>query len=487
MKISRSKKKKNESISFQSNENENNNINNDINKITNNNLNLSEFNKNHEDNEIIKKMKSFTEDKIKQFYIQYKKDFVENFEYEKDFNDVSLPILFNTLFNPNINLNILDGKNFMITYAEKKSDYNLQIIQLDNFNKIDNFYKTNEEEDFNKFNLENNSTFNEINNSTETNQKNFPFDSITYTTKYTHPLQKKIILGPSKLEVEKTYNIYIISPLCFIVEITSKFFENMLINNLENTIRYKFTSIPFYDSLNNLHFNSKLNITLSITFEKNWFKLKFHNEIIEECNEITKNILLPLMKETIEKVLECKNEIFKSNNFIKRKSSIKLKSKNKTGFNDVNKIKIPNFLNNINFKLLINKINEIVKNLDKKQIIIISSIIYVILITQLCKIDTIFIIFLLSGGFALIFKKQIDIENKIDNFIKNNKIENNNNYNKINNNNYYNENKEKEIINLDNNNNNNIINNSVENISINKSMSKSSSIENLSSINEKKS
>ena len=481
--------KKNESNSFQSNENENNN--NENNKIFSNNLNLNEFNKKIEDNEIIKKMKSFTEDKIKLFYSQNKKDFVENFEYEKDFNDVSLPILFNTLFNPNINLNILDGKNFMITYAEKNSDYNLQIIQLDNFNKIDDFYKTNNEEDFNKFNMENNNLTNENNNNNSTQnsdqKNNYIFDSITYTTKFTHPLQKKIILGPSKLEVEKTYNIYIISPLCFIVEITSKYFENMLINNLENTIRYKFTSIPFYDSLNNLHFNSKLNINLSITFEKNWFKLKFHNEIIEECNEITKNILLPLIQETIEKVLESKNEIFKSSNFIKRKKSIKLKNKNKSGFNDLKKIKIPNFLSNINFKLLINKINEKTKNLEKKQIFTILSIIYVILITQICKIDTTFIILLLSIGFALIFKKQIEIENKIDNFIKkyNNNI-NNNNYNNINNNNYnnnnnnyyYNENKEKEIINLENNN---------ENININKSMSKSSSIENLSSINEKKS
>ena len=469
--------------SFQSNENDNNNnINNNNNNneiFANNNLNLNEFNKNFEDNEIIKKMKSFTEDKIKLFYSQNKKDFVENFEYEKDFNDVSLPILFNTLFNPNINLNILDGKNFMITYAEKNSDYNLQIIQLDNFNKIDDFYKTNSEEDFNKFNMENNNLINENNNSTQnSDQKNYTFDSITYTTKFTHPLQKKIILGPSKLEVEKTYNIYIISPLCFIVEITSKYFENMLINNLENTIRYKFTSIPFYDSLNNLHFNSKLHITLSITFEKNWFKLKFHNEIIEESNEITKNILLPLIQETIEKVLKSKKEIFKSSNFIKRKSSIKLKSKNKTGFNDLNKIKIPNFLSNINFKHFLNKINENTKNLEKKQIFIILSIIYLILITQICKIDTTFIILLLSAGFALIFKKQIEIENKIDNFIKNNN--NNNNFNNNNNNYYYNENKEKEIINLENN--NNIINEK-----INKSMSKSSSIENLSSINEKKS
>ena len=134
---------------------------------------------------------------------------------------------------------------------------------------------------------------------------------ITYKIKYIHPILKKRFGGPSKLEVEDEINIFIISPFCFIVEISSYLSGFMLIDTYVSTLRFIYTS-KINENNNHYMFHTKLKIHLNIKFIKDtWFKTKIKSDGISGNNEFIKDIFLPLVKDILEKVNKNKKDICK--------------------------------------------------------------------------------------------------------------------------------------------------------------------------------
>ena len=258
---------------------------------------LLEDDSNKELPNFIKEIKQINKNNLNEFFKNNQKENIEDFEYNLDCGDISLPIIFNLIYNHNINIPFFENKTYLVKLAEIKQDYYLELIQRGNYENIPKYYLTNSMEDLNYFLNENKSE--------NVNKK------ITYKIKYIHPILKKRFGGPSKLEVEDEINIFIISPFCFIVEISSYLSGFMLIDTYVSTLRFIYTS-KINENNNHYMFHTKLKIHLNIKFIKDtWFKTKIKSDGISGNNEFIKDIFLPLVKDILEKVNKNKKDICK--------------------------------------------------------------------------------------------------------------------------------------------------------------------------------
>ena len=357
----------------------------------------------------IDELKQLNKNNLNEFFKNNKREIIEDFKYTLDIGNISLPIIFNLIYNHNINLPFFENKSYLVKLAEQRQDYYLDLIQRGNYEKIPKYYITNSIEDL----------------------KNFPNEGInvnlnkkiTYKTKYIHPIIKKRFGGPSKLDVEDETNIYIISPFCFIVEISSYLSGFMLIDTYVSTLRYIYTTKLSVKN-NNFNFKTKLKINLSIEFIKDtWFKSKIKSDGISDNNELIKDVFLPLVKIIFENTINNKEEIcsflfnqeqyfkFKKINSLKRKKSIP-KNENDNNKNQINEIQ-ENKNEIINVEEYIKKFSEYLNNIDFETLLIISICFFVLILFLIFKYDIAIIIIILFIGFSLLFYKILEIDNDI--------------------------------------------------------------------------
>ena len=367
---------------------------------------LLEDDSNKELPNFIKEIKQINKNNLNEFFKNNQKENIEDFEYNLDCGDISLPIIFNLIYNHNINIPFFENKTYLVKLAEIKQDYYLELIQRGNYENIPKYYLTNSMEDLNYFLNENKSE--------NVNKK------ITYKIKYIHPILKKRFGGPSKLEVEDEINIFIISPFCFIVEISSYLSGFMLIDTYVSTLRFIYTS-KINENNNHYMFHTKLKIHLNIKFIKDtWFKTKIKSDGISGNNEFIKDIFLPLVKDILEKVNKNKKDICKYLfnpdkpliiRIINRRKSI---SKENNIIQNINNNKI-NKNDIINVDEYINKLKAYINTFDFDTILIVGSFIIVSFLFLIFKYDIAIIIILLIIGFSLLFYKVIDINKEVKN------------------------------------------------------------------------
>ena len=367
---------------------------------------LLEDDSNKELPNFIKEIKQINKNNLNEFFKNNQKENIEDFEYNLDCGDISLPIIFNLIYNHNINIPFFENKTYLVKLAEIKQDYYLELIQRGNYENIPKYYLTNSMEDLNYFLNENKSE--------NVNKK------ITYRIKYIHPILKKRFGGPSKLEVEDEINIFIISPFCFIVEISSYLSGFMLIDTYVSTLRFIYTS-KINENNNHYMFHTKLKIHLNIKFIKDtWFKTKIKSDGISDNNEFIKDIFLPLVKDILEKVNKNKKDICKYLfnpdkpliiRIINRRKSI---SKENNIIQNINNNKI-NKNDIINVDEYINKLKAYINTFDFDTILIVGSFIIVSFLFLIFKYDIAIIIILLIIGFSLLFYKVIDINKEVKN------------------------------------------------------------------------
>ena len=367
---------------------------------------LLEDDSNKELPNFIKEIKQINKNNLNEFFKNNQKENIEDFEYNLDCGDISLPIIFNLIYNHNINIPFFENKTYLVKLAEIKQDYYLELIQRGNYENIPKYYLTNSMEDLNYFLNENKSE--------NVNKK------ITYRIKYIHPILKKRFGGPSKLEVEDEINIFIISPFCFIVEISSYLSGFMLIDTYVSTLRFIYTS-KINENNNHYMFHTKLKIHLNIKFIKDtWFKTKIKSDGISDNNEFIKDIFLPLVKDILEKVNKNKKDICKYLfnpdkpliiRIINRRKSI---SKENNIIKNINNNKI-NKNDIINVDEYINKLKAYINTFDFDTILIVGSFIIVSFLFLIFKYDIAIIIILLIIGFSLLFYKVIDINKEVKN------------------------------------------------------------------------
>ena len=367
---------------------------------------LLEDDSNKELPNFIKEIKQINKNNLNEFFKNNQKENIEDFEYNLDCGDISLPIIFNLIYNHNINIPFFENKTYLVKLAEIKQDYYLELIQRGNYENIPKYYLTNSMEDLNYFLNENKSE--------NVNKK------ITYKIKYIHPILKKRFGGPSKLEVEDEINIFIISPFCFIVEISSYLSGFMLIDTYVSTLRFIYTS-KINENNNHYMFHTKLKIHLNIKFIKDtWFKTKIKSDGISGNNEFIKDIFLPLVKDILEKVNKNKKDICKYLfnpdkpliiRIINRRKSI---SKENNIIKNINNNKI-NKNDIINVDEYINKLKAYINTFDFDTILIVGSFIIVSFLFLIFKYDIAIIIILLIIGFSLLFYKVIDINKEVKN------------------------------------------------------------------------
>ena len=367
---------------------------------------LLEDDSNKELPNFIKEIKQINKNNLNEFFKNNQKENIEDFEYNLDCGDISLPIIFNLIYNHNINIPFFENKTYLVKLAEIKQDYYLELIQRGNYENIPKYYLTNSMEDLNYFLNENKSE--------NVNKK------ITYKIKYIHPILKKRFGGPSKLEVEDEINIFIISPFCFIVEISSYLSGFMLIDTYVSTLRFIYTS-KINENNNHYMFHTKLKIHLNIKFIKDtWFKTKIKSDGISDNNEFIKDIFLPLVKDILEKVNKNKKDICKYLfnpdkpliiRIINRRKSI---SKENNIIQNINNNKI-NKNDIINVDEYINKLKAYINTFDFDTLLIVGSFIIVSFLFLIFKYDIAIIIILLIIGFSLLFYKVIDINKEVKN------------------------------------------------------------------------
>ena len=367
---------------------------------------LLEDDSNKELPNFIKEIKQINKNNLNEFFKNNQKENIEDFEYNLDCGDISLPIIFNLIYNHNINIPFFENKTYLVKLAEIKQDYYLELIQRGNYENIPKYYLTNSMEDLNYFLNENKSE--------NVNKK------ITYRIKYIHPILKKRFGGPSKLEVEDEINIFIISPFCFIVEISSYLSGFMLIDTYVSTLRFIYTS-KINENNNHYMFHTKLKIHLNIKFIKDtWFKTKIKSDGISDNNEFIKDIFLPLVKDILEKVNKNKKDICKYLfnpdkpliiRIINRRKSI---SKENNIIQNINNNKI-NKNDIINVDEYINKLKAYINTFDFDTLLIVGSFIIVSFLFLIFKYDIAIIIILLIIGFSLLFYKVIDINKEVKN------------------------------------------------------------------------
>ncbi len=310
------------------------------------------------------------------------------------------------MYNHNINIPFFENKTYLVKLAEIKQDYYLELIQRGNYENIPKYYLTNSMEDLKYFLNENKSE--------NVNKK------ITYKIKYIHPILKKRFGGPSKLEVEDEINIFIISPFCFIVEISSYLSGFMLIDTYVSTLRFIYTS-KINENNNRYLFHTKLKIHLNIKFIKDtWFKTKIKSDGISDNNEFIKDIFLPFIKDILEKVNKNKKDICKylfnpdkplTIHIINRRKSI---SKENNIIQNINNNKI-NKNDIINVDEYINKLKAYINTFDFETKLIVGSLIIISFLFFIFKYDIAIIIILLIIGFSLLFYKIIDINKEVKN------------------------------------------------------------------------
>ncbi len=377
----------------------------------------------------IEEIKNINKINLNNFLKNNKRDLIEDFEYNLDCGNLSLPIIFNLLYNHNINLPFFENKSYLVKLAEQRQDYYLDLIHRGNYENIPKYYKTNSIEDLKNYKMENLKNQN-------LNHK------ITYKTKYIHPILKKRFGGPSKLEVEEETNIFIISPFCFIVEISSYLSGFMLVDTYFSIVRYIYTT-KISEKNSSFSFKTKLKINLSIEFIKEtWFKSKIKSDGISDSHELIKDVFLPLVKKIFENTNNNKDEICKylfSNNknfqFIRinslqRKRSISINEYNNVENNNLNEKDNKNEY--IIFDEYMKKIKNYIQNLDFETYLIIGACIFVFLLFLIFKFDIAVIILIFIAGFSFLFYKINDIDNDINvlkreiNLLKKNKEKNEN-------------------------------------------------------------
>ena len=208
-------------------------------------------------------------------------------------------------------------KNFNLSLKELRKDYDITFNYLnttgENYtDKIPQYYH-----DFN-YTLDLLTRLNKTDLEYFLTSLNDNFDInkriLEFNYKYTHPMKKRF-MGPSKLDMSDNHKIYFISPLCFIVELTTHCSGFMLMDNFYTVTQHKYeTSLNYDNNLKKITYNTKVTVSFAIEFVKdNWFRNKIESNGLVENEDYNKNFVL----DYIGKVLTTKaDEYFDDQNKI---------------------------------------------------------------------------------------------------------------------------------------------------------------------------
>ena len=208
------------------------------------------------------RMDLFEKEFQKGFYFKPKDEFDNIFINEKDIKSTSpLTLIFHYIFNPKtIIKEYPHGKSFFETIFTMRGDYNLDLIydkyELDKIPKY-----------FNDFDYVNNLFNNYNKNDLDLFLKGIDtwYKTFQFQLNFVHPI-KKLILGPDKITIRDTANIYFISPTDLIVDYLSFGSDFPFSEKFVSSSQYRFhCDIKFNKNLGRFAFKTSLIVYNKVT------------------------------------------------------------------------------------------------------------------------------------------------------------------------------------------------------------------------------
>lgn len=292
-----------------------------------------------DNSELIKRLNEITKQNFDKLYQeekitkmeQFTKNFIQNKKIEYSYENSKVPfplsILFEILCDPEKATKISGEEkfNFDRYLLKLNDDYDITFNQ-GTYDKesIPELFKLSIDESLNIFNEESKiSELKEKLNNMDSYPKIFEYDYL-----YQHPVKKKIMMGPTKLGVNDKYKIGIISPICFIVEISGHTSGYSMADYFYTNTRYQFNmelneDLSIKQTLINIYFGC-------IMLKDTWFKNTIISGSIEGGNEQINDVVLPTFFKEIEMSINDSEANKKPRNF-----KIEEKENNLEGGDDV--------------------------------------------------------------------------------------------------------------------------------------------------------
>lgn len=370
------------------------------------------------DQSIKDKLANYTQERLNSFNASLKRTYAAEFATNVSVGDISLPEVFNSLFNPNIDIPFLGNKTFFIAYAEKKQDYNLDIQKPVNNDGIPRYYLTGKTSDLfaqDQFVIN------------DTNKLFENIEGYSFKIKCTHPILKRRFGGPSKLEIIDTIQVYFISPLCLVMEASSNMSGFMYMDYFIPIIRFTFTSDLIIDSENKISFDTKYTVNFAIEFVKStWLKGRITSEAISDNKDLVQESMVPLVNSVLDDLLQQKKRENPNLDYLFKVPSVDnlpviapiVQKKEKIETKPVNlesDIKINEILKKNEY------IKGISEKIDNNSLIIVGGVVLIIAIFLLFKNELAILSILNIFGFGVILYKINTLLEKIEKIEKSNK------------------------------------------------------------------
>ena len=414
-----------EDIGNKSLDNSLNLINNQLdNEEEKNNMMIStEESKNPEENTASLKdtLSAYTQERLSSFLNKNKRTFNSNDVKDLSLGDVSLPEIFNAVYNPEKNIPILGNKSFYLAYAEKRQDYNLEIEKPSSYETVPKFFlngKSTEILNADQFMI------------TEDNKQYENIKTLKYMIKCTHPILKKRFGGPSKLDITDKTTVYFISPLCMVVEVISNMTGFMLMDTFISILRYTYETKINIDQENKITYDTKVSVSLAVEFVKDtWWKNRITSEAMGDNSELIKEIIIPLIQTVLNEIKDIKNKPECNLDYLFGVVPEKLPvMSNSNNVPPQRKQSIPSINNAVPLKdeIKVNSIintNDVIKNLTEKidhnSFLLVGGVFLIIAIFLMFRNELAFLSILNIVGFGMILFQMKKMQEKIE------RIENN--------------------------------------------------------------
>lgn len=139
-------------------------------------------------------------------------------------------------------------------------------------------------------------TYNPINTNEKNKfQKKYP-DFVEFNYSFTHPVYKKMLIGPNSIHVIDKYNLFIDSPELLIVEVTSTFSGFLLMDTFYSRMQYRFEKSD----------DNKCDLFLTVKFMIEFRKPNPFKELVlssgyEETSEFVGKVFINMVDEELGK------------------------------------------------------------------------------------------------------------------------------------------------------------------------------------------
>ena len=249
----------------------------------------------------IEKINAYTKQAYDIFNKENPFELTEEYITNTSLGNISCSELFNAIFNPLCRLPQFSNKSFNELMCEKRQDYDINVDDIaQSLSALPPSYRTNSQGEINSFIL-------------KVSLDNVTYENITkfkFNFSCVHPILKKRTFGPSKLNINEQREFFLISPICFVAQLTSTMSGFMLMDTFKSILRYEFMSDCVYDEkTKKFVFDTKLTLKYSLVFIKeNWMKAKIQAEAINDNKEMIMETIFPLMKEFSESIVKAKEK-----------------------------------------------------------------------------------------------------------------------------------------------------------------------------------